>query len=120
MDKVQFHHSNNHGIGWQTERYTMAVDVPPASDLLDLMSFGSKDIVLQVGHTIVHPKDNYNKKTGRSLSRERLAPQKYQLRIVKYKDEKTVDLYFYCDKITSEVVFQIAFGQAKAYFIRGY
>lgn len=123
MDRVQFHHHNppvwTAQSEWNEERYTMAVDVPPASDILDLMAFGNKKIVINVGSTIVNNKDNYNRKIGRDLSRSRLKPQIYELRIVEYKDEKKLDLYFYCDIIGSEIIFQVAFGKDRAYFIKG-
>lgn len=67
----------------QSGRRTIAIDKPDSKALLAAaiyhLSGEDPEIVLNVGTTKVHRKDQYNKKTGRELAITKLSPVKFKL-----------------------------------------
>lgn len=67
---IQYYHNQNEHDDF---RFTMALEIPEKEVFEKMMELGtSKYIELQVGFSIVHPKDRYVKSIGREVSIKRL------------------------------------------------
>lgn len=78
---IQFHH---HDDGFRGFRYTVAVDVPSSQELRSLVSSVANGeevdpISISIGHTIVNPKDKYDRRIGRDLSSLRMQVEQFKI-----------------------------------------
>lgn len=78
-----FYHSKE-GI-----RYTAAVRLPDKAAIISMMAKSQDFIQLGLGITFVHPKDNFNKKLGRSVSGQRLADYVFKLKTIEVEAGRT-------------------------------
>lgn len=82
MKNVQYFHGTKEKL-FNDKQYTVAVEVPLRStlklDIYNLLGTNITEIPLSVGFSIVNPKDQYNKKTGRELSLERMEEKRFKL-----------------------------------------
>ena len=115
MQNLQFFHKSGPKFD---SRHTIGLETPSKNDLLDLMAFGSKKILINLGISYVNPKDQYNRKTGRELTSKRLKPFLYQLKLASYNSEEQLELYLYClDSPVEEIVLRISYHSNRVHFI---
>lgn len=98
--------------------YTVAVEVPLKSDLLDLMTFGIKSINIDVGNSMVHPNDIYVKSIGRSVAKTHMMPTSFTFKFAQFPEEDTINLFLYSDK--NELVFRVHRNSEKVYLISAF
>jgi hypothetical protein len=63
---IQLKHLN------KKNRATFAVDLPLVSSLKGMFEMGIETLPIKIGAAFVHPKENYNKKVGADLAKQRM------------------------------------------------
>ena len=80
---IQYKHAMN-GVNTLKESHTLAVDVPKRDVLLGLVKFyldcNYPEVVIDVGVSILHPKDRYVKKIGRSVAKSTMCPYAFKVK----------------------------------------
>ena len=116
---LQFFHYNpvNKWVGAHG-KYTVCSEIPSKNDLLDLLTFGTpKTIPLNIGYSKVHYKDQYNRKTGREVSKIKMKLCKVLLTNVKIlKDNLIFCMETYDDLYRLELQFNVFSKGEKVFF----
>lgn len=70
-------------------RYTAAVQLPTKAEIVAMLAKSQDYIQVGFGISFVHPKDNFNKKLGRSVAGQRVTNYVFHLREIRVEDGRT-------------------------------
>jgi hypothetical protein len=113
---IQYFHDQS-----SQQKKTVAVVVPPKRALMALLADPGAAFMIDVGVAYCSKKDQYNKRRGRDLSRERMQPALVMLDSVVVDNENPDILYIQLRNKTSDApaffAFRVNLKATKAHYI---
>ena len=110
MSSIQYYHRTKEKVINGDQLMTVAVDVPDRPDLVCGV------LRLNIGRARVHPNDQYRKKIGREISKDRMSEELFFWKAQEIIGEHET-IWYYQNNAGNTIAFKISSKSDKVWFI---